>query len=110
MDYNGHDEVLLKNSLARTKKRKLDILMRVVKNIINIKTVRETQKRLYMLENAFGKHIKPYSIPRSHGRYPVRVRSFKRRHGGSDGRMDKPDCVCEVHDCSAESQIEKPLA
>jgi hypothetical protein len=35
MDYNGHiDEVLLKNSLARTKTTKLDILMRVVKNII----------------------------------------------------------------------------
>jgi hemoglobin-like flavoprotein len=64
MDYNGHiDEVLLKNSLGEDKKTtKLDILMRVVKNIINIKdSSHETQKRLYMLGKMHSeKHIKPY--------------------------------------------------
>lgn len=64
MDYNGNiDDVLLKNSLDEDKKTtKLDILMRIVKNILNVKdSSPETQKRLYLLGKTHSeKHIKPY--------------------------------------------------
>jgi hypothetical protein len=56
MDYNGIDEVLLKNSLGEDKKTtKLDILMRVVKNIINIKDSSHEPKNGYI---CWGKCIR----------------------------------------------------